>query len=403
MKLFKSLLLGSAAGLVAVAGASAADLGAKKPAAATYVKECPTYGAGFFVVPGTTACLKIIGRVRADYVINDNNNNIATGGTSRARGSDKTTFRARGYFGYDHRTATEYGLLRTYIRGFIGRDNANAYGAVLEYAFVQFGGLTAGRVGPTFEHGYNFSMDGAGANGGFSDISYVNTLGYSHSFGGGFKASLNLDAASERRNTISGGAYNGQALPDAVLSLDYEQSWGAVKLAGAVHQVNAHITGVGNKNEYGFAGVLAGKFNLPVLNKGSNIWASATYTQGATSYAGFGSIRAGQVTGGAVDAAVINSKLKLTTAYALAGGVQLFVLPTVYVGLSGNYAVHDAAGPRNTFRFTTARGTVGWVPVAGLQFVGELSYFTVQANRSAIPAGVDKNNWLGRLRVQRDF
>ena len=71
MKLVKSLLLGSAAGLVAVAGASAADLGVKKPTAVEYVKTCPQYGAGFFVVPGTTSCLKIIGRVRADYIFNN--------------------------------------------------------------------------------------------------------------------------------------------------------------------------------------------------------------------------------------------------------------------------------------------------------------------------------------------
>jgi hypothetical protein len=432
MKLFKSLLLGSAAGLVAVAGASAADLGAKKPAAAAYVKECPTYGAGFFVVPGTTSCLKIIGRVRADYTINN----------PILRTSPSNTFVARGYFGYDHRTATEYGLLRTYVRGFLGRNNADALNntssaAVLEYAFVQFGGLTAGRVGPTFEHGFNFSVDGAGNNGGFSDISYINTIGYSHSFGGGFKASLNLDAAAERRNGIgigtaaaaNTGAYAGQAMPDAVLALDYEQSWGAVKLAGAVHQVRTArvttATAVGlnaagdtvvvvpgattgiDKTSYGFAGVLGAKFNLPVLNKGSNIWASGTYSHGAVSYAGFSTIGAGQASIAARDATVIGNSLKLTTAYAIAGGVQLFVLPTVYVGLSGNYGVYDPNGARNRVNAYTGRGTIGWVPVAGLQFVGELSYFGIQAKRGTahgqVAAGVDKDNWSGRLRVQRDF
>jgi hypothetical protein len=423
MKLFKSLLLGSAAGLVAVAGASAADLGAKKPAAATYVKECPTYGAGFFVVPGTTSCLKIIGRVRADYTINN----------PLLRTSASNTFIARGYFGYDHRTATDYGLLRTYVRGFVGRNNADNLNStssqvVLEYAFVQFGGFTAGRVGPTWEHGFNFSLDGAGANGGFSDISYVNTVGYSHDFGGGFKASLNLDSAAERRTAISAGSYAGQAMPDAVLALDYTQSWGAIKLAGAVHQVRSArittaattsvssagvVTGVAesaagiDKTSYGFAGVLGAKFNLPVLNKGSNIWASATYAQGANSYAGFSTIVAGQSSIATRDATVVGNSLKLTTTYAVAGGVQLFVLPTVYVGLSGNYAVYNPNGARNTVNAYTARGTVGWVPVAGLQFVAEASYFGIQAKRGTdhgqVAAGVDKDNWSGRLRVQRDF
>ncbi len=156
MKLVKSLLLGSAAGLVAVAGASAADLGVKKPTAVEYVKTCPTYGAGFFVVPGTTSCLKLIGRVRLDYI--HDNPRLNTGNANR--------FRARGYVGFDHRTATEYGLLRTYVRAFFQRENA-ADSTTLEYAFIQFGGLTAGRVTPIFEHGWNqfymFSGQGASA------------------------------------------------------------------------------------------------------------------------------------------------------------------------------------------------------------------------------------------------
>jgi len=63
MKMVKSLLLGSAAGLVAVAGAQAADLPVKaKPV--EYVKVCSLYGAGFFYIPGTDTCIKLGGAVR---------------------------------------------------------------------------------------------------------------------------------------------------------------------------------------------------------------------------------------------------------------------------------------------------------------------------------------------------
>ena len=63
MKMVKSLLLGSAAGLVAVAGAQAADLPVKaKPV--EYVKVCSLYGAGFWYVPGTDTCLKVGSYVR---------------------------------------------------------------------------------------------------------------------------------------------------------------------------------------------------------------------------------------------------------------------------------------------------------------------------------------------------
>ena len=68
MKLVKSLLLGSAAGLAAVAGAQAADLPVEKAAPVEYVRVCSTYGAGFFYIPGTDTCLRVGGRVRADYL-----------------------------------------------------------------------------------------------------------------------------------------------------------------------------------------------------------------------------------------------------------------------------------------------------------------------------------------------
>ena len=69
MKMVKSLLLGSAAGLVAVAGAQAADLPVKaKPV--EYVKVCSIYGAGFFYIPGTDTCIKIGGWVRAEVDFN---------------------------------------------------------------------------------------------------------------------------------------------------------------------------------------------------------------------------------------------------------------------------------------------------------------------------------------------
>ena len=65
MKMVKSLLLGTAAGLVAAAGAQAADLPVKaKPV--QYVKICSLYGAGFYYMPGTDTCIKVGGYVRAE-------------------------------------------------------------------------------------------------------------------------------------------------------------------------------------------------------------------------------------------------------------------------------------------------------------------------------------------------
>src|SRR6201991_4944130 len=99
MKMVKSLLLGSAAGLVAVAGAQAADLPVKaKPV--EYVKVCSIYGAGFFYIPGTDTCIKIGGWIRAEYAFQTSNSdlpfNSGGGGSLNNRiNSDEFRIRAR--------------------------------------------------------------------------------------------------------------------------------------------------------------------------------------------------------------------------------------------------------------------------------------------------------------------
>ena len=60
-------LLGSAAVIMAVVGAQAADLPSKKAAPATYVKICDAYGAGFYTLPGTDTCVKLGGYFRGEY------------------------------------------------------------------------------------------------------------------------------------------------------------------------------------------------------------------------------------------------------------------------------------------------------------------------------------------------
>src|ERR1044072_1433758 len=93
MKMVKSLLLGSAAGLVAVAGAQHADLPVKaKPV--EYVKACSIYGVGFFYIPVTDTCIKIGGWVRAEVDFNAGGSHTAyisggTGGNTRLRSEER--------------------------------------------------------------------------------------------------------------------------------------------------------------------------------------------------------------------------------------------------------------------------------------------------------------------------
>ena len=134
MKLVKSLLLGSAAGLAAVAGAQAADLPSKKAAPVEYVRVCSAHGAGFFYIPGSDTCIKLGGRVRFEY-------NYAP---SFARSGNFTGMRSLGRFEIDARNSTEFGLLRAYTRvDFARRTGALTTGTGLRINQV-IGGANVG-------------------------------------------------------------------------------------------------------------------------------------------------------------------------------------------------------------------------------------------------------------------
>ena len=115
MKMIKSLILGSAAGLVAMSGAQAADLPVKAKAV-EYVRICSLYGAGFYYIPGTDTCIKLGGYLRVETAFNASVFNGAYSGANGAQNrlSNYYTARSRQDLNFDTRTATEYGIVRTY-------------------------------------------------------------------------------------------------------------------------------------------------------------------------------------------------------------------------------------------------------------------------------------------------
>ena len=97
MKMVKSLVLGSAAALVAMTGAQAADLPVKAKAV-EYVRICSLYGAGFFYIPGTDTCIKLGGYLRADLILGGNSDyapNLSGQGAANNRLSNYYTSRSR--------------------------------------------------------------------------------------------------------------------------------------------------------------------------------------------------------------------------------------------------------------------------------------------------------------------
>ena len=118
----KSLLLGSAAALVAVSGARAADAVevVAEPEPMEYVRVCDTYGAGFYYIPGTETCLRVGGYIRYDIGVGQQGLADVVDKEDLSNGfietNDTYYKRARFALQVDARSETELGTLRGYAQ-----------------------------------------------------------------------------------------------------------------------------------------------------------------------------------------------------------------------------------------------------------------------------------------------
>jgi hypothetical protein len=366
------------------AAAQAADLPSRRAAPAEYVRVCDAYGSGFFYIPGTETCLRVGGTVVAEYrgysssyrmsrnIIGTNNifgvNTVPTlGGPlvvggflpqllySNARSSDNSAFSAIGRIELDARTSTPIGALRTFIRleSAFGSSTGAATGAlapnftnqnvfnlparettILNKGFVQFAGLTAGRVQSFFD----FYVDNINWEVLRGSNATVGAIAYTYTFSDGFSGSLSIEDNVSRRGIIGStvGNFNfvgfqnpavaaaaaqafgtrfaavpdGTQVPEIVANLRYDQPWGAVQISGAAHQIRTSIysnnavlaTPVNgaagplgtaiparSQDDYGYALQIGGQFNLDklspdIFSAGDKLWVQAVYERGAVGY-----------------------------------------------------------------------------------------------------------------------
>jgi Porin subfamily len=282
MKMVKSLILGSAAGLVAMSGAQAADLPVKAKAV-EYVRICSLYGAGFWYIPGTDTCIKIGGYLRADATFNGGiYDQPAWSGDlgQHNRYMDYFAARARMALTVDTRTATEYGVVRTFAQGdfqfttfnsnnlnpnsFVTNAGGNSISGLLgnpgegyvavEFVFVQFAGFTFGKSASAYStpwHGYP-GNNSSFLLGGNTNVTGINNIQYSAQFGNGVSGTIGLDdsVAFNRTNIfnlgngvnavgVNGSAYGGSHAPDIVGNIRVDQAWGLFQFSAAAHDVNA--------------------------------------------------------------------------------------------------------------------------------------------------------------------
>ena len=336
----KSLILGSAAALVAMSGAQAADLPVKAKAV-EYVRICTLYGAGFYYIPGTDTCIKLGGYLRVETAFNASHYNGAYSGQLGAQNrlSNWYSTRSREDLNTDTRTATAYGVVRTYFEATFSWTTGQYAGAgtgatlyngaapvgnpsdggiaggslAVNHAFIQFAGFTMGRTFSAFDApwvnypGNNFD----GLVGGSGSTNGVNQFTYTAQFGNGVSATLSaqdpvlyvqaglLNLSGATAAGMLGGvnglaSFGGTRAPDIIGTIKVEQAWGMVQFSAVAHNnhaayyATAPLAGLepaGHPDDkWGFAvqGALSIK-NIPT-GPGDLINVQAVYTDGATRY-----------------------------------------------------------------------------------------------------------------------
>jgi len=419
MKIGKSLLLGSAAVLVAVVGAQAADLPVKaKPV--EYVRVCSLYGAGFWYVPGTDTCLQIGSFIREEVGWNESGGIAiglnALGGQFTRTDTSQLGFRTRAAIRVDLRTQTEYGTLRSFLVG--GFETTGATGGApgndvvfFGRGFVQFAGFTAGRIRSFFDINspsvYAYLQQPANGD---SDYNFRGLWGiaYTAQFGNGVSASISFEDGGSSSQGNSAGQIRGRGdrvvnlsmgsqfglgttsydnggwiFPDVIGALRIDQVWGYAQVSAALHNANpgyyqtggaALAAGIQNNGHpddaRGFA-VSAGFTLNDVLGwKGDTFSVQATYSEAASSYptppaayqlygsgnnAGFGWFSDGVF--------VTGSNVELTTVWSINGGFQHFWSPRWRTSLYGGYLEVDYDGAATTFICGASAGGAVAAPV----------------------------------------
>jgi hypothetical protein len=427
MKMVKSLLLGSAAGIVAVAGAQAADLPVMaKPV--QYVKICTLYGDGFYYIPGSDTCIKFSGYIRADYSFNGRSPHVSGANGAQDRTVARYETRHRANLAIDTRTQTAYGTLRTLMNLNV-ENNIGTDSAAVSRAFIQWGGFTIGRTASFTDHEGSLGDSGmrslyTGLVDATTGAAGINQIAYTWQLGNGITLNIGADEARSRNifrttgATITPGTeptnnQHGQSHPDPWVALRIRQAWGEASVSFAGHKNAAQYYGATTltnhpDDKWGWAVKSGIEIKLDALSPGSRIGGYMTYGVGASRHTrnsqaslglyGSGNEVAFGVLTDSVFSSVAGSPLELTTSWAAGGGFEYFwtrnFSSTIYGGYTRTEYNDNAA---SLLCATTALATrsggcdpnyglyqIGthhdWWPVAGLRFAVDVLYTHVNTS-----------------------
>lgn len=179
----KSLLIGSAAAIVAASSAQAADaIVAADPEPVEYVQVCDTYGDGYFYIPGTETCLKFSGYVQWQTIIDSEDNDDA-----------EHSYEAR--LQIDAKNDSELGTIASQIRLTAAGDQASSFNVDRAYMTIGDGNYwTIGLAGSPWD--YSIVGEQNYVAGGATRL----LVGYTMAFDGGTLELYAVDDANDAAN-----------------------------------------------------------------------------------------------------------------------------------------------------------------------------------------------------------
>ncbi|WP_162916776.1 porin [Cohaesibacter haloalkalitolerans] len=376
----KSLILGSAAALVAGGAAQAADLPVAEPV--DYVKVCDAYGAGYFFIPGTDTCLKISGYARTEATFNEGD-----------RATQKFDLWARGQVNFEAKEETEFGTLSSHVR-FEGDVGKGEDGNIdLKRAYMTLGGFYAGYLTTAGIVDYAGDMYGGDYDLGDTEAGQI---GYNMALGNGVTATLgiaNNKHLGDVNGILPGNGFAGQTLPTLVARLKVDQAWGSVSVGGLVSQ--ARYDSAIYDNEVAYSVAAGGLFNLDMLSEGSNLALNGFYTKGAMAWNGVGNSTYMS------DASMDGTDYELNELYGVSASLKYAFADNLWAIVAGGYGEYDDKGTTDyDYDFYTVSGEVGYKPVKNLKIIAGIQYTDRDFDYAT---SADTEVWEGKLRLQRDF
>ncbi|HEX2018545.1 MAG TPA: porin [Aurantimonas sp.] len=411
----KSLLLGSAAALVAVSGARAADVIVPlAPEPADYVRVCDVYGAGFYYIPGTETCMKIGGYVRfqynvagpieddydGDFLINEEGDDYQTGSAVRVR------------LNFDVREETELGTLRAYAR-LQAQNTFGAYSNDADYrmdmGYIQLGGLTMGYLDSLWTEGDGLLTDTDLPVGDYQ----TNRVSYTYA-ADGFSAALSLEDDA-----------TGDFAPDVVGRLAFEGGWGSVYLAGSYDESQRAgllddffydpalgIPGFGLEGfdtgyDDGSFALKAGLSLKDLVATDSELKIEGSYAFDPSSYSTIGLFSNAGTLGRDIDSVVgtVPVEWQIGAGYAQSFGKLGFAIAGVY-GETFDFTSYDALGrgfDAGSGDYYKLVGNVGYEITNNFDMLAEVSYTNLDLDGGEVFLDDSIDQTAGFLRFVRSF